>query len=57
MWPAAMELYSAAQRVYKSSVGGGVFTAECCIAMRVVPSYTLSVQGAIRRPMMCTLPV
>ena len=55
--PAAMELYSAAQWVYKSSVGGRVFTAEWCIAMRLVPSRTPREQGTAGFPRMCTQPI
>ena len=52
-----MELYSSAQRVYKSAVGGRVFTAEWWITMRVVPSRKPSVQGATGLARMYTKPV
>ena len=55
--PASMELYSSAQRVYQSSIGGRVFTAQSCTAMRVLPSRTPSVQGSAGLPTMCTKPV
>ena len=52
--PAAME-FTALHSGCKSPVGGRVFTAQGCIAMRLVPSRTPVVQSATRIPRMCTL--
>ena len=56
MGSAAVEFYNSAQRVYKSSVSSGVFTAGRCIAMKVVLRCTPSVVGTIGLPRKCTQP-
>ena len=52
-----MELYKSVQLVYENSNDGSVFNVKWCIAMRVIPSRTPSVQGGMRVNRMCTLPV
>ena len=49
-----MVLYRSLHQVYENFVDSRVFIAEVCIAMRVVPSHTPSVQSATRLPRMCT---
>ena len=52
-----MVLHRFVQQVYENSIDGRMFTAECWTTMSFILNCTPSIQGAMRLPRMCTLPV